>query len=321
MGTPRISGFGGREHHALAGCQATSKTGPPATSKTGPPRRCRDVHGVASGWFAVVGSAREERRPEEPRKSPLRRFSRGREGHPGRPECLVRPPPAGGRKGPRVRGGSPLGPDLGVQRHPGGCVVNAFRCASHSGADRRSAFPCLRAALPGGVCAERSATPPLGHAPCAGRRPARADRRSAFPCLRAALPGGVRAEKGAIPTVGGGAAAALRAAVPTGGRRSLACVLLCPVGYVRRGAPHRHWAMRRALAGGQRVPTGGRRSLACVLLCPVGYAPRREPSRRLGAAPPRRCAPRCRPPPGELARGRRSQRSPRFFVSSDAPPA
>ena len=83
-----------------------------------------------------------------------------------------------------------------------------------------------------------------------------------------------------------------------GGRRSLACVLLCPLGYVRRGAPHRHWAMRRALAGGQRVPTRGRRSLASVLLCPVGYAPRREPSRRLGAAPPRPCGPLCRPEVG-----------------------
>ena len=38
-----------------------------------------------------------------------------------------------------------------------------------------------------------------------------------------------------------------------------------------------------------------------------GYAPRREPSRRLGPAPPRPCGPLCRPPPGELARGRRSR--------------
>ena len=45
-----------------------------------------------------------------------------------------------------------------------------------------------------------------------------------FPDLRATLSSGVRAEKGAIPTVRVHAAAALRAAVPTGGRRSLACV-------------------------------------------------------------------------------------------------
>ena len=38
-----------------------------------------------------------------------------------------------------------------------------------------------------------------------------------------------------------------------------------------------------------------------------GYAPRREPSRRLGPAPPRPCGPLCRPPPGELAGGRRSR--------------
>ena len=37
-----------------------------------------------------------------------------------------------------------------------------------------------------------------------------------------------------------------------------------------------------------------------------GYAPRRESSRRLGSAPPRRYAPLCRAPPGELPRGRRS---------------
>ena len=85
--------------------------------------------------------------------------------------------------------------------------------------------------------------------------------------------------------------AALRTAVPTGGRRSLACVLLCPVGYVWRGAPRRHGAMRRALAGGQRVPapTGrtGRRSafpgLHAALLGGVGA--------ERGAAPPRGDAP------------------------------
>ena len=42
------------------------------------------------------------------------------------------------------------------------------------------------------------------------------------PLSRAICPSGVRAEKGTIPTVGARAAAALRAAVPTGGQRSLA---------------------------------------------------------------------------------------------------
>ena len=56
-----------------------------------------------------------------------------------------------------------------------------------------------------------------------------ADRRSAFPCLRAIPPSGVRAEKGVIPTVGAGAAAALRAAVPaptgrTGQRSAFPCL-------------------------------------------------------------------------------------------------
>ena len=248
MGTPRIGGFGGGEHHAFAGCQATSKTGPPATSKTGPPRRCRDVHGVASGWFAVVGSAREERRPEEPRKSPLRRFSRGREGHPGRPECVVRPPPAGGRKGPRVRGGSPLG--------------------------RRSAFPCLRAALPGGVCAERSATPPLGHAPLAASAPPEAQR-AAVPAptgrtgRRSALP----AVPAASARVGSASPEALRAAVPTGGRSSKRSPTI--LGEQRLCRPRPCGPLCRPEVG---VPSGPR-----VLLL-------RAVMRRL-----RRCAPRCRP--------------------------
>ena len=59
-------------------CQATDRTGPPATDKTGPPRRVRDVHGVSFGWFPVVRLAEEKRMLEEPRKRPLRRFSRSR---------------------------------------------------------------------------------------------------------------------------------------------------------------------------------------------------------------------------------------------------
>ena len=56
----------------------------------------------------------------------------------------AQPAEGGRREGPRVRDGSPLGRDPGVQRHPDGCVVHTFRCASRSGADRRSAFPCGR---------------------------------------------------------------------------------------------------------------------------------------------------------------------------------
>ena len=64
--------------HFPPACQATDRTGPPATDKTGPPRRVRDVHGVSFGWFPVVRSAEEKRMLEEPRKRPLRRFSRSR---------------------------------------------------------------------------------------------------------------------------------------------------------------------------------------------------------------------------------------------------
>ena len=55
-------------------------------------------------------------------------------------------------------------------------------------------------------------------------------------------------------------------------------------------------------------PGGGR----CRARHPAleGYAPRRERSRRLGSAPSRPCGPLCRPPPGELAGGRRSKPSP-----------
>ena len=52
--------------------------------------------------------------------------------------------------------------------------------------------------------------------------------------------------------------------------------------------------------------SGVRGSRACAPPCPPGYAPRKEPSRRSGSTPPRPCGPLCRPPPGELARGRRS---------------
>ena len=58
--------------------------------------------------------------------------------------------------------------------------------------------------------------------------------------------------------------------------------------------------------------SGVRGSRACAPPCPLGSAPRKEPSRRSGSTPPRPCGPLCRPPPGELAGGRRSKPSPRF---------
>ena len=73
---------------------------------------------------------------------------------------------------------------------------------------QRSAFPGLRAALPGGVCAERA---PRRHGAMRGFAALRAavpaptgrtGQRSAFPGLRAALPGGVGAERSAAPALG-----------------------------------------------------------------------------------------------------------------------
>ena len=69
-------------------------------------------------------------------------------------------------------------------------------------------------------------------------------------------------------------------AMPTGGRRSLACAPLCPVGarrnciFTARGGVALTGAGRRVISAGfalPRVPTGGRRSLACAPLRPVGY--------------------------------------------------
>ena len=99
----------------------------------------------------------------------------------------------------------------------------AFRRAPRGGADRRSAFPCLRAVMLGGVRAERGVM--TGGWDCAFRSPpgSGADRRSAFPCLRAVMLGGVRAERGVMRGSGTVRFAALGAAVPTGGRRSVAC--------------------------------------------------------------------------------------------------
>ena len=106
------------------------------------------------------------------------------------------------------------------------------------------------------------------------RAPARAGRRPAFQAVPAIAPSairhpicwGVRAETGAIPAIGVFAAAALRAAVPAGGRRSKPSLPL-----------------RRRLYA---IPSVG------------GYVPRREPSRRLGSSPPRPCGPLCRPEAG-----------------------
>ena len=105
------------------------------------------------------------------------------------------PPQAGGSKDPEFRGGSPLGRDPGVQRHPGDCVVHA------SGRRRGTRLAALRAAVPtggrrsrasassfpAGVRAETGVIRDLGDTPfrCALR--SGADRRSAVPCQRVIL--------------------------------------------------------------------------------------------------------------------------------------
>ena len=66
------------------------------------------------------------------------------------------PPKAGGGKDPDFRGGSPLGRNPGIQRHPDGCVVHAFRCASRSGAGPHwENWPEIGPVLPVGVPCQR----------------------------------------------------------------------------------------------------------------------------------------------------------------------
>ena len=177
--------------------------------------------------------------------------------------------------GRAIRDGRRRNSDRGSQRHRCG-----FRAPARCRCEHRRSWPSPRFfavrgyAVPGparhpvlrGTRRERSHPDGWGWR---RRGPAGrcADRRSAFPCLRP-----VRANGGT------------RFRPPLGGRcRS------------ETGAP------ARAPRG-----SGVRGSRACAPPCPPGYAPRKEPSRRLGSTPPRPCGPLCRPPPGELARGRRS---------------
>ena len=90
---------------------------------------------------------------------------------------------------------------MGGRARPGSVISAGF--ALPRDADRRSAFPGLRAALPGGGSAQLHFHSKRWCGTHGGRAqrhrrgfraPARADRRSAFPGLRAALPGGGSAQ-------------------------------------------------------------------------------------------------------------------------------
>ena len=156
--------------------------------------------------------------------------------------------------------------------------MHAFRWAPPSGADRRSAFPALCAALPTGVRAETGTTPRAGDARLSLAPRSGADRRSAFPALGAALPAGVRAETGTTPRAGDarlplGSAQRCRpeVGVPCPGRRPA---------HGRTGRDGNHstgWRCTPPAGLRPAVPTGGRRSLPWAPPCPRGDAPRREP--------------------------------------------
>ena len=158
-------------------------------------------------------------------------------------------------------------PPRSRSRHAGLGVCAALALAGRSviagsfalprDADQRSAFQAVPAAAPRRRCRATTGGLPRGrrsavvrHAALEGtgregshpdgwgvrrRGPAGrcADQRSAFQAIRALLLLRVRAEKGAIPTVGACPAAALRAAVPAGGRRSKPSARLFSVGWTR----------------------------------------------------------------------------------------
>ena len=97
-------------------------------------------------------------------------------------------------KDPEFGGGAPLGRNPGLQHHPNGGPVHAFRCASRSAADRRSGVP-----VPARRDADRRSAQFFWWAfPDRRRHPDRwrtrgtciftaTAGRSAFPCLRAAF--------------------------------------------------------------------------------------------------------------------------------------
>ena len=204
-------------------------------------------------------------------------------------------PAAGGRReGPPGPRWSLLGRDLGGQRHPDGCVVRAVRCAPRSGAGQRSAFPCGRHHL------DRWGFP-RGTAFAQQRR-----------CGTHVGRAGPHQAGFALPRV------------PTRGRRSLACGAIGTVGgpawdciFTAKAVRHPRWQSRTSLAqvsrsracphhhaerrAGKGTPTSGRHSP------PKAGGEKEAIPDRLGSRPPRPSGPLCRPPPGELARGRRSR--------------
>ena len=144
----------------------------------------------------------------------------------------------------------------------------AFRCASRSGADRQVGVQGNLTSVgrpPTGQYKDPRREPLHGLARRAFRCAPRsgADRRSAFPDLCAALPTGVRAETNHSTGWRGAPFAPLRAAVPTGGRRSLTCAPPCPREYGPRREPL-HGLARRAFRCAPRSGADRRRSLPCA---------------------------------------------------------
>ena len=153
---------GGAQRHRCwfrAPARCRSETGVPSRPRASSRWAMRDLaarRAAAPGELAMIGSACSPRPYESavPGWCTSRSPSHQAERHAGKGTPTSgrhSPPQAGGREGPRVRGGSPLGRDLGVQRHPGGCVVHAFRCALRGGAGpHRENWP--EVGVPSGRC-------------------------------------------------------------------------------------------------------------------------------------------------------------------------
>ena len=163
-------------------------------------------------------------------------------------------------------------------------------------ADQRSAFPCLYVALHGGVEPKGESSPHSGSfLPPAYGGLCRPEVGVPVPACRSAW--WRRAERRIIPALGVLPAARLRRAVPTRGRRSLACVSLCLVASSRE-ANH-----PRTRGPSCRPPAAGcadqRSAFPCLYVAlPGGVEPRGESSPHSGSFLPPAYGGLCRPEVG-----------------------
>ena len=118
----------------------------------------------------------------------------------------------------------------------------------------------------------------------------------------------VSTERRTTPELGVLAAARLRRAVPTRGRRSRACASLRPVAWSREANHPRTRGSFPAARLRRAVPTRGRRSRACALLSMVAWSREANHPRTRGPSLPPAYGGLCRPEVGVPVPARRSAR-------------